>query len=32
MDSGRFVIGEQLPLFQDKYMLLNGGSQELEKA
>jgi len=30
MDSGQFVIGEQLPLFQDKYMLLNGGSQELE--
>jgi len=31
MNSGQFVIGEQLPLFQDKYMLLNGGSLELEK-
>lgn len=31
MDSDQFIIGEQLPLFQDKYMLLNGGSQELEK-
>jgi len=31
MDSGQFVIGEQLPLFEDKYMLLNGGSLELGK-
>ena len=31
MDSDQYVIGEQLPLFQDKYMLVNGGSLELKR-
>ena len=31
MDSGQFVTGEQLSLFQDKDMLLNGGSLELKR-
>jgi hypothetical protein len=31
MDSDRGIMGEQLSLFQDKDMLLNGGSLELKK-
>ncbi len=30
-ESDKHLMGEQLPLFQDKYMLLNGASQELAK-
>jgi len=31
MDSKRDVMGEQLPLFEDRYMLMNSGLQYLEK-
>ena len=31
MDSNQYVTGEQLSLFQDKDMLLNGGSLELKR-
>lgn len=31
MDSNQGTVGEQLPLFEDQYMLLNCGSLELKK-